>query len=193
MAINKSELRKMMRLIRHQIESSEIQSNSKRIFDRILNHPIYKESACIFSYASFRNEVDTLEFHKKVLDDDKILALPKVLSKEQMEFFKITDLNQLVKSSMGIFEPDERCEIITPSDIPSLMILPGLAYDSNFNRLGYGGGYYDRYLMKYPENIIRCGVGFQCQKIDRVPAMPFDQLMDYIITEDEWNERMDVK
>ena len=193
MEINKIELRKAMRQMRNQLDYDKVQLNSKRIFDQILNHSIYMQSQCVFSYASFRNEVDTTDFHKRILSDGKTLALPKVLTKERMEFFKITDLNQLIKSSLGIFEPDETCEIVSPSNIHSLMILPGLAYDPYFNRLGYGGGYYDRYLEKYSKNIICCGVGFQCQMIEKVPTMPYDQLMDYIVTEEKWNERMDVK
>ena len=193
MEINKIELRKKMHQIRNTLNSRDIEIKSQCIQNKIVNHCIYEQATCIFSYASFRNEVDTKSFHEKILRDGKTLALPKILSKEIMEFYEITNLEQLFQNSMGILEPDESCKMITPSDTKILMILPGLAYDHCFGRLGYGGGYYDRYLEKYPEKIIRCGIAYGCQIVEEVPTLPYDQLMDYIVTENEWMERMDIE
>lgn len=193
METNKKALRQEMTSLRNQLSPEVVQIKSQKIFDRICEDKLYKNVDCIFSYVSFRNEVDTKAFHRRVLKDHKILALPKVLSKETMGFYHVRDLSQLKKGYMGILEPDETCGFVSPIDKTSLMIVPGLAFDRNLGRLGYGGGYYDRYFEKYADKLIRCGVAYQCQMIDRVPCMPYDFLMNVIVTEDEWLERMDVK
>ena len=94
---------------------------------------------------------------------------------------------------MGIFEPKDTCKLFKIDQTPGLMILPGLAYDFSGARLGYGGGYYDRYLEEIQHNVIRCGVAFECQWIEKVPCKPHDVLMDIIVTDEKWIERMDVR
>lgn len=205
METNKKDLRQNMRQIRNRLSALEIQNKSQKIFSQIYEHPMYKNSVCVFSYASFRNEVDTTDFNKRVLADGKLLALPKVLTKETMEFYIVTDLQELVPGYMGLLEPNEKFQKISPETVFSiirknnteessensiLMILPGLAYDRNLYRIGYGGGYYDRYLNRYESGIVRCAAAFNCQMIDKVPTLPFDQRMDFVVTEDEIIERM---
>lgn len=193
MEINKKEMRQAQMHIRNNLSKQEIQEKSRKIFEKICNHPIYQNSVYIFSYMSFRSEVDTVWLHKKVFEDNKRLVLPKVLTKDQMEFYEIYEMRQLRISRMGILEPDDSCPRIQEVSDRTLMIVPGLAFDRHFGRLGYGGGYYDRYLDKHKEKLICCGVAFDCQWVEHVPLMPYDYKMDLIVTEDEWIERMDVE
>ena len=189
-----------MRHLRNQLSEEDVSQKSRKIFEKIINHTFYEKAEFIFSYMSFRNEVDTLWFHKQVFKDGKTLLLPKVLSKERMEFYKISDLIHLKKSFMGIMEPDDSCEVYKHRKRScdrykenDLMLLPGLAYDRAFGRLGYGGGYYDRYLERNECGIIRCGVAFECQLMDKIPQMPYDMCMDVIVTDEKWIERVNVR
>lgn len=192
MEINKSQLRRQMISLRNKLSDDEIHEKSKQIFEKICRHSMYKESNYVFSYMSFRNEVDTMEFHSRIFKDHKILLLPKVLSKEVMEFYKVTAMDHMIRSKMGILEPDDSCELYDDFQDKCLMIVPGVGFSKDFKRLGYGGGYYDRYLEKHKDAVIRCGVAFDCQWMDDIPCLPHDFLMDYIVTENEWIERVDV-
>lgn len=184
----KKELRSYMTLLRNQIRKEESLLLSEKIFDQLCQSRIYLESPVIYSYVSFRSEVDTTRFNERVLKDGKQLALPKVVSKTDMEFFFVEDIKQLVPGYMGILEPvplrpaepQKRC----------LMVLPGLAFDREFGRLGYGGGYYDRYIGDRTNKFYRCGVCYDLQLIPAVPREPHDLLMDYIVTEHNLLERM---
>lgn len=193
MEINKKEMRRVQMHIRNSLSPYEIQEKSHKIFEKICNHPIYQNSECIFSYMNFRSEVDTSWLHNNAFSDKKRLVLPKVLTKDKMEFYEVCDMSQLKKSRMGILEPSDSCLQIKEVNDRTLMIVPGLAFDHHFGRLGYGGGYYDRYLEKYKDKFICCGVAFDCQWVESVPLMPYDHKMDLIVTEDGWIERMDVK
>lgn len=202
METDKNRLRQEMRKRRNRLSEQEVLHKSQKIFNIITENSCYKKADYIFSYMSFRNEVDTEKFHRKVLEDGKILLLPRVLSKEVMEFYQINDMSRLKKSSMGILEPDETCELYVhnkhflENDFNStlhFMILPGLAYDHSFGRLGYGGGYYDRYLEKNNVGIIRCGVAFDFQWIKEIPCTVYDARMDIIVTDEQWIERVDAR
>ena len=183
-----------MRELRNQLSDEDVLEKSRKIFEQIVKSSIYQNSQYIFSYMSLRNEVDTAWFHHKVLEDGKVLLLPKVITKERMEFYEIGNLSYLNKSSMGILEPNDLCELYQTEGNyikDALMILPGLAFDLDGGRLGYGGGYYDRYIEKLGGAIILCGTAFECQCVDHVPCQTHDVRMDIIVTEDKWIERVD--
>ena len=189
MEINKRKLRKTMSCLRDELSEDQIQEWSDRIFECIRKHPMYLDAACIFSYVSFRSEVYTWNFNRQILKDGKILAVPKVLEDGKMKFFQVDDLSQLKKGYMGIFEPDASCPEIDFRE-KALMIVPGLAFDRKFGRLGYGGGYYDRYMEKHSDQLKLCAVAFGCQVISEVPRDMHDFLMEYIVTENECLERI---
>ena len=184
----KKELRSHMTFLRNQIQKEERLLLSERIFDRLCQSRIYLESPVIYSYVSFRSEVDTTRFNERVLKDGKQLALPKVVSKTDMEFFFVEDVSRLVPGYMGIMEPAP-LHPAKPSE-KCLMVLPGLAFDRGFGRLGYGGGYYDRYVNRYTHHFYRCGICYDLQLIPEVPRESHDLLMDYIVTEYNLLERM---
>lgn len=214
--LKKKALRKEMSRRRNQLTSGEIRQLSRRMFDRLCEHDIYRKSPAVYSYASFRSEADTWDFNRRVLSDGKILALPKVVSKERMQFYRIDSMDQLVRGYMGILEPGPDCRPIgpadltpaspefTPSDLASsglmspnlassgLIIVPGLAFDGGFHRLGYGGGFYDRYLDAC-RFFVSCGAAFDCQLREDLPCEPTDYPLDYIVTETKLLERMDGK
>ena len=107
----------------------------------------------------------------------KHVAVPKVQG-EIMHFYEITALSDCVPGAFGILEPagEEKDRIATPG----FMLVPGLAFDKNGNRLGYGGGFYDKYLASH-EEIITAALGYDFQIVEKVPSESHDRRMDYLI------------
>lgn len=205
--LEKKALRKVMSRRRNEMTPEDIRKASRNIFDRLCAQDFYRQSSIVFSYASFRSEVDTWHFNRQVLADSKILALPKVLGKERMEFYQIKSMEQLVSGYMGIPEPGPECPAISTvwtEGRKGMILVPGLAFDKSFYRLGYGGGFYDRYLSagcfkqgagchsKSDSRIlISCGVAYDGQMVEQVPRESTDCSLDYIVTETGILGRMD--
>ena len=194
---------------RDEMKPEDIRKASRAIFDRLSAQKFYRQASIVFSYASFRSEADTWHFNRQVLADGKILALPKVLGKEKMEFYHIKSMEQLVPGYMGIREPGPECppvNTVRSEGRRGIILVPGLAFDKSFYRLGYGGGYYDRFLSaagfkgdadrdekKVSRRLISCGVAYDGQLVEQVPREATDCFLDYIVTETGILERMDEK
>lgn len=161
--------------------------NSKAIHNQLFESEAYRHCSKLFSFVSFGDEVDTKELIARALTDQKTVYVPRVEQKS-LEFFEIHDLNRLVPSKFGVPEPEPDYEhIYAPLNQAqkdcSLMVMPGLAFDLRGNRVGYGAGYYDRYLSRFANNqFIKIAVAFDFQVIDQIPAEEFDVIMDAIIT-----------
>ena len=143
--VSKQVIRKQMLEYRSSLSVEEVSKKSKRIINKILATDFYKEAGCIYAYISTRNEVDLQELIEVSLAEGKRVAVPRV-SGQDMFFFYIKSYDELEKGNFGILEPKE-CTI-PAEEKDALMLIPGVAYDKNGNRVGYGGGYYDRYLAK---------------------------------------------
>jgi 5-formyltetrahydrofolate cyclo-ligase len=186
---DKSVLRKRMLKLRDSLSTEKRVKWSLEIGEKIRSSEEYKTAKIIFSYASFSSEVSTETLNQWVLEDGKALYLPKTyVKKHEMEFYHVTDLAQLEHGYQGILEPKESLAARwTPTEeIPEslLMLMPGVAFDERGNRIGYGGGYYDRYLEKYGAYIGKKEMlAFLCQKTGIIPAEESDISPDYIITD----------
>lgn len=207
--LEKKALRKEMSRRRDEMKPENIQKSSRAIFERLCAQEFYRQASIVFSYASFRSEADTWHFNRQVLADGKILALPKVVGKEKMEFYHIKSMEQLVPGYMGIREPGPECppvNTVRPEGRRGIILVPGLAFDKNFYRLGYGGGYYDRFLSaavfkrdadraekKTGRRLVSCGIAYDGQIVEQVPREATDCSLDYIVTETGILERMDEK
>ena len=126
-------------------------------------------------------EVDVLKiFDSNLLKKTKTL-LPVITSKNKIKFVEWKNLDPLIINNFGILEPSNE-----KSYIPHVLLIPMLAYDNNNNRLGYGKGYYDKFLNKYlrlKRNILTIGIAFSFQKYNKLPISKFDVKLDYILTE----------
>ncbi len=123
----------------------------------------------------------------KRLSQGKAVALPRtIIAQRQLECFQISSLDDLVTGAYSIMEPDpERCPRVDPSEL-DIVIVPGSVFDRRGGRLGYGGGYYDRFLSKDAPQALRIALAFSFQVQDNnIPLQPHDELMDYIVTEKE--------
>lgn len=152
------------------------------IFNNLLKSDILKKTEKILTYVSFRSEADTRQIINFVLDQKITLAVPKCGAEGKMDFFIINSLNELIPSDYGIPEPADNRENLLTEFKNTICIVPGLAFDIKGKRMGYGGGYYDRFLSLHPE-IITVGLCYNSLLSDLVPSEPHDISVDYIITE----------
>lgn len=152
------------------------------IENRVIRHPWFHAADTIYSYLSYNREVNTWSLVSKALKMGKRVAVPKVLGAE-MEFYYIENLWEVSPGVMGIFEPDgEKCRLAT--DKNALILMPLVGYDKERNRLGYGGGYYDKYLHRYPGHRT-IGIAFSLQETDAIPSESTDLKPDIILTEEK--------
>ncbi len=175
--MDKSQLRKQLIKSRLDLDSKEYATKSNFIIERLKKHPDFIQAKTIGIYVSFRQEVDTITLIKEYIDQ-KNICVPKIIGR-QMDFYQISSFDELKKNHMGILEPDNHR--LVHKDQIDLMIVPLVGYDDHNNRLGYGGGYYDRYLVNFHGKII--GLAFSFQKVKMLPVEPFDLPISTIIDE----------
>jgi len=182
--MSKDELRKIMIFKRDSLNEKEHKRRSQIITSQILNLLAYLNSKTIFTYVSFRSEVDTKSFINKALKDHKRIAVPMTLAREKTIVpCEISSLDDLIPGTWSILEPKkDNCKLLDSKEI-DLVIIPGLAFDNSFNRLGYGAGYYDRFLPSLNSSTVKLGIAFDFQLIEQIPHEDNDIQMDGIITD----------
>lgn len=182
MTINKKELRKIMSEKRKHILTEDKKIYDKKIYDNLINSREYKNAKTIFVYVSYNDEVYTHDIIVKAIKDGKKVCVPKVISKQQgMCAIEIKALEDLKPGAYGILEPDSTSEKIDESEI-DLILLPGLAFDESGGRLGYGGGFYDRFLRKTRFDVQKIGLAYELQIVENVVIEDFDEKVEKIIT-----------
>lgn len=179
--MEKKELRKKYMKLRSQITEREYKSHL--IAERLAASHYYRKADAIAFYSSFGSEVNTKEMIEKGLRDGKRIFLPKVIDERHMEFYEIVSLDEAThRGAFGIMEPENFCRKVSADEI-ELMVLPGLCFDSKKNRLGYGKGYYDRYLQN--KAVLKIGLCFQEQFMEDEAILTdrTDIKMDAVITD----------
>lgn len=153
----KKEIRDNMREFRNNLSPEAKAKKDKNILKNILKLSVYKKAKTVLCYMSTQKEIDTKELIKKAWKDGKKVALPKCKDSDkkskalsnQLDFYYINSFDELSKQSFGLLEPiEECCEKVTNFD-ESICIIPGFCFDKYGYRIGYGGGYYDRFLQRY--------------------------------------------
>lgn len=181
--MDKKEIRKEIIKKRDTIKIEEKIEKDKAIRGLLKELDLYKNSINIFIYVGFGSEIDTSIFIDDFIKDNKRIFIPKTnISKKEMNAVEITDLNALEKNKYGILEPKDDNQIINKNDI-DLVILPGVAFDISGSRIGYGGGYYDKYLMDIKDSIPKVALAYDFQLLEDIPVEEHDIKADYIITE----------
>lgn len=181
----KKEFRKKVINLRKKKDKDFIKHNSDIITDKLLNLDCIKNAKNIMLYLDFNNEVSTDSLIKKLLDLGKIVSSPITLKEERKLIpSQITDLkNGIQYGAYNIREPKSECSpAINIKDL-DVVIVPAVAYDKNCYRLGYGGGFYDRFLENLRKDAVTIGIAFDLQIFDEVPKEPHDAQLDYIVTE----------
>lgn len=171
--MNKNELRKNYKDIRNNIKDRNNQN--KIIFNKVISLEEIKNIDTILIYVSFNNEVDTLNIIKYFLGKKKV-AVPKVNGNE-MDFYYIDSFNDLSKGSFNILEPTTTNKVTSFDN--SICIVPGLCFDKENYRLGYGKGYYDKFLSN--KNIYTIGLSYEETIIKKLPIDKYDIKLDKVI------------
>ena len=176
----KAELRKRLLKARSGLSKKYCQQADRAILEKLLAQPVYRRAKVIFTYVSTEAEIDTGHLIRLALAAGKTVAVPKCTEKGMMKALKITGFKDLEKGARDILEPKAHCQEIEPQDI-DLAVVPCVSCSRQGARLGYGGGYYDRYLtLTSAFRAVLCREQLIC---DTIPTTPFDCWMDLVITE----------
>lgn len=183
----KNEFRKAVLDIRNNMASGDVAEKSNRIMEALTSMEEYNKSKTVLVYMDFRNEVKTFELIKKMLHENKHVIIPYTDVKNTLIIpVEIKDLeNDLCLCSYGYLEPKK--EIIREVDVEKidLIIVPGVVFDKNLNRIGFGKGYYDRILNRRRKDTKAVAVAYEFQVMDEIPHEEHDKKMDMIITEEK--------
>ena len=173
----KSKLRKKILKIREKINKNNIQINFNQLIKILKIEKTNKK--IIGGYYPVNFEIDDLALLKKFEINRFVISLPVIKKNFQMDFYKWTFSDPLKINKYGIPEPEIKNIVY-----PDILLIPLVAFDKNLNRLGYGGGYYDRLIKKLSKKkkIIKIGLALSIQEIDKVPINAYDQKLDYIVT-----------
>lgn len=188
----KSEIRKSIKAIKSEFEPALIDFAGDIISYKVMALNEYKEAECLFTYVDYNKEVRTITLIKDALKIGKKVAVPKVYSvnvteegktSKYMKFHYISSLDDLKEGFRGIKEPSEELPVADIDSDKAIMVMPVVAFDEDKNRVGYGGGVYDRYLSTH--NVIKkIGVAYEEQKVDKIDDIDsFDIKPDVIITQ----------
>ena len=179
---DKKSLRAKYKAVRDNIDADIRRNQDIVIFQKFFEMSEYKRAKTIFIYVSFGSEVETKRIIERIISDGKYAVVPKCDKKNHtMRTFKIDCLSRLKKGAYGIAEPCEDC-VEVPKEQIDLAVVPGLCFDIKGNRLGYGGGYYDRFLADFKGFAV--GLSYNECIIDIVPTDEYDCRLDLIISAD---------
>lgn len=173
--MDKKELRKKYTKVRADVEDKE--GKDRLIRKNLRQLDIYKKAKSIFVFISYKSEVDTRGIIEDILADGKKLLVPLVKGSEMIAV-EVKGIDDLEPNKMGILEPKSGQEV---TDV-DLTITPGLAFDKAGYRLGYGGGYYDKFFAKV--NTVRMGIGYSDQYVESLVHEDYDKALEYLLTEE---------
>lgn len=176
--MDKKQFRRQAALARKNITGKARETAARKCMEQLISMKAFQKSRNIYIYISFRSEMPTEILIERMINDGKTVVVPKIEG-EEMHFYPIRSLSDCRPGAMGILEPEGKGE---PFSLPGLCLTPGLAFDKDGYRLGYGGGFYDRFFAQHPY-IERTGIGFSCQIYDRIPRQPHDIRLQAIVTD----------
>jgi 5-formyltetrahydrofolate cyclo-ligase len=172
----KQKLRKQIKELRDSLSESEIKEKSAIIIKKLESLKEFKQAKTICFYVSYDNEVFTHDIIKKYLDK-KTIVVPKV-NGDNLLLCKIDSFDQLEKGYCNILEPKDNDRYDGDIDV---IIVPGIAFDKNLHRVGYGKGFYDDFLKG--SDAKKIGLCFDLQVVDKIPRDEWDERLDMVITE----------
>lgn len=179
---NKSGLRKEKLSLRKNLSEDERVQKSLSITDRLFEIPEFIECKNVLIYASYNNEVDTDRVVLRAMLKGKNIYMPKV-NGEEMDFYRVFSLDELASGAFGIREPYDIEHLKFEGAPETVCILPMAVFDEEGNRIGYGKGYYDKYLSRIDVDY-RIGLAFECQKSDvNIDADEYDRRLHMAVTE----------
>ena len=177
--LEKANLRKVFLERRDSTSYDLIKLSSQKIHNKLKQLEVFRKAKRIACYYPIGSEVMTQDIMQELLGDGKEICLPKVVG-DMLNFRKIEGLNDLEKGNFGIMEPKEKCPIVENIDV---VLVPTVGITKNGTRLGYGYGYYDRFLSS--SNAKTISLTYSKQIIKSIPSSENDIKIDWVVTEDE--------
>lgn len=178
--MNKKEIRVLVKQKKSGLNEAEIRSYSAKVCEAFVKQDFYASAEVIYAYLPYNQEIKTEQIIEQALKDGKKVAVPKVLDDGLMEFYEINSLDEVSEGAFGIPEPKGDTP---PAEYEKvLMLMPGLAFDEQRNRIGYGGGYYDRYLERNRDKeYTKVALAYPFQVFKVIPSDPHDEKIDHLI------------
>ena len=178
----KKKLRARLLRILSALSVEEVKRRTLGVEDRLRALDHFKKAKVVMMFWPLRGEVDVRGLIRRVQEEGKKVALP-VISGQDIEPFEFTDEAGLVINSFGVAEPSPAQARRIPLDEVDLVLVPGLAFDRKGNRLGRGGGYYDRFLARLPETACTVGICFEPQIQEDLPVIPhLDRAVRFVVS-----------
>ncbi len=175
--MDKKTLRAEIRAKKRAMTEEQIESASRRLGELFADCEAYRQAKTIYGYLPYNQEVRTVPMLERALADGKRVAVPKVYG-DRMKFIYMTDLNRVEKGYANILEPVDDEPVA--EDPTALVLMPGLAFDREGHRIGYGGGFYDKFLAEEPEHpTVALCYGFQM--LEKLETEEFDIPVDLVL------------
>ncbi len=173
-----------------EIPPDVLQEKDKALFRRLLIYPCWKRCGLLFSFVSMKGEADTFPVIRQAITEGKLVALPRI-TPEGMNFHVLPpgagakNFRQFLEAHpYGFYQPKEQLPVILPSThLVSLMLVPGIAFDAEGNRLGRGKGYYDSYLASHEAGLHTLGFCYSEQFFERIPSDITDKKIRAVISD----------
>lgn len=182
--MDKKSIRREIIAKRNSLSDDKRKEFDEKIKDILKASSYYKEAKNIFIYIGFGSEINTSKYVKEFLDEGKNVFIPRIdLKNKVIEAVNIDSLSELQKNKFGILEPAKDGKIIDKNEL-DLIIVPGVAFDINGGRVGYGGGYYDKYMADIDGSIPRVVLCYKFQLLKELPKEEHDISIHEIITEE---------
>lgn len=176
----KKDIRAEVKRRRKEADEAVLHEHSLRILERFTALPAYRDASLLLAYVDAKREVETRLLMSKAWEDGKKVAAPRVDGDGVMHYYYLDSFDGLEPGSFGIMEPRKDCLLCEAEE--GLLLMPGVAFDEHCHRVGYGGGYYDRYLEKHPR-LVHIALAFEFQIFPEVPYEEHDICPEQIVTE----------
>lgn len=193
--LSRNEIRKKAIQDRASMSLESVREKSRVIMEKIMSLDVYLQSRAVMAYVDFRNEVQTSDLINCSLAAGKLLTVPITDTREKrlIPSRVLAYPGDLAPGFWGIMEPRQSCvRPVDPGEL-DLVIVPGVAFDSKGNRLGYGGGFYDRFLIRTRADTVNVAPVFEAQIVAEVLPGPLDVPVDIIVTEERMIMRLEAE
>jgi len=182
----KDVIRKQVLGIRNKLSEDEVTALSECIFQNLRKNTFFTDAHNVMIYLDFKHEVKTDDIIEYCLGNGKKVYVPICIPEtHEISISRITGLDQLQSGHFGIREPFPENVRLSDSSLVDLVLIPGVAFDASGNRIGFGAGYYDRFMKRLRADAVKAALAYSFQIVGQVPADEYDIPADYIVTENE--------
>ena len=180
----KNTIRKQILEVRNKLSEADVGRLSEDIFRNLKENDFFKASTHVMIYLDFKHEVKTDPIINYCLENEKKVYVPICIPEtHEIAISRIKSLDELKSGHFGIREPFPEYLRLADSSLIELVLVPGVAFDASGNRIGFGAGYYDRFMKRLRPGAVKAALAYSFQIVDMVPSDEYDIPADYIITE----------